>query len=382
MGMVLSEVLLKYALTLLIALCLLAPPRLARAADEIPASKDEIKKLIDQLGAGEYARREEAAKKIKAIGKPALPALKQAITDGEDAEIVSRAQALVRRIEIRPLPAPDPALINNGMIPATRMRLGVNNNNRVLEVTEGGRDIKIDEGPDGITLSVTGLVDGQHATEEYTAKDVDQLKSENPEAHALYQRWAAATRGTLMLGGRMRIGGQVQIGGAFIQPMPTVPDELEHLRTHLEKQMKESKLKEDQRAQVAKGIDQLVDIRNSGLDIPMGKYSEQCDELRKTLEQYKLDPGEFLPPPAKTRLGVSVSPVVGHLTVQQIGEKSRAERIGLQLKDQIRKIDGKEIATVAELRKAVAAREKGLIFEITRDGDDLKLEEPEEKPAK
>src|SRR5258706_11845161 len=61
----------KYALTLLLAAFMLAP---ARAATPPPAatqaSPDEIKKLIDQLGDSEYPKREEAAKRIKSIGKP------------------------------------------------------------------------------------------------------------------------------------------------------------------------------------------------------------------------------------------------------------------------------------------------------------------------
>src|SRR5207247_1438950 len=145
---------------------------------------------------------------------------------------------------------------------------------------EGGRDIKITEGADGITMSVTGLVDGERATEEYTAKDAEQLREENPEAYELYQRWAGG-RGVLRLGGPMQLGGQVQIGGAFVQPLPVVPDELDLLRARLDKQMKEAKLKDDQRAEVSKGLDQLVDARNdAGRAIGMEKYTEQCDELR------------------------------------------------------------------------------------------------------
>jgi S1-C subfamily serine protease len=116
----------------------------------------------------------------------------------------------------------------------------------------------------------------------------------------------------------------------------------------------------------------------------MDKYSDQCDEFRKTLEQYKLDPGELLPPPAKTRLGVSISTEPAGMFIQRVGEKSRAERIGLKPGDQIKKVDGKDVTNIADLRKAASAKEKGLIIEINREGTDLKLEEKEAKaePAK
>lgn len=372
----------KHALTLLIVAMLFAPASFVRAEDA-SVSNDQVRKLVNQLGAGDYAKREEAAKKLKSIGKPALPALKKAIEDATDAEIVSRAQALVKRIEIRPLPEGDPALGNVGQLQATRIRMSANNGNRILEVTEGGREIKITDGPDGITLDVTGLINGERGTEEYTAKDADELKEENPEAYALYDRWAGE-RGPGFLFGRGggQFNGQIQIGGGFIQQMPLPPDELDQLRTQLEKQMKTAKLKDDQRAEVIKGLNELVETKGNGLAAGMEKYTQQCDEFRKTLAQYKLDPGELLPPPAKTRLGVSISSATGHLVVQRIAEKSRAERIGLQEGDQIEKIDGKEITEIADLRKAVAAKEKGLIVEVNRDGKELKLEEKETKEDK
>src|SRR2546421_2659429 len=104
----------RIALILLLITLLLTPLRAATPAATQPAS-EKIKKLIDKLGDNDSPKREEAAKKLKAIGKPAPPALKEAIAANEDPEVVSRAQALVKRIEIRPLPAPDPAGVN-GML--------------------------------------------------------------------------------------------------------------------------------------------------------------------------------------------------------------------------------------------------------------------------
>jgi putative serine protease PepD len=163
------------------------------------------------------------------------------------------------------------------------------------------------------------------------------------------------------------------------------PDELDQLRTQLEKQMKTANLKQEQRNEVIKGLNELVETKGNGLAAGMEKYTQQCDEFRKTLAQYKLDPGELLPPPAKTRLGVSISSSTGRMVVQRIAEKSRAQRIGLQEGDVIEKVDGKEMIEIADLRKAVAAKEKGIVMEVSRDGKDLKLEEKdakEDKPAK
>ena len=75
------------------------------------------------------------------------------------------------------MPQGDPAGVK-GIIRATRMHVSAENGNRVVEVTEDGRDIKIVDGGDdggGITMSVTGLINGQRGTEEYSAADAAQF---------------------------------------------------------------------------------------------------------------------------------------------------------------------------------------------------------------
>jgi hypothetical protein len=341
------------------------------------ASAEEIKGLIDQLGADEYAAREAAAKRLRAIGKAALPALTEA-TKNDDAEIASRAQALVKRMSVRPLPAPMPGGVN-GLIQNTRMQIrGGDAGERVITVNEGGREVEIKDGPDGITMTVRGLVDGKPGSEEYVAGSAEQLREDNPEAFEIYQRWAGAVGPDIIFNG----GGRVIVNGGLL--LPPVPDEIDMLRSRLDKQMRDGKLKEAERDEVNKAMEKLAAAR---LDLVAGmeKYTAQCDELRKTLEQYKLDPGDLLPPPAKTRLGVSINSDSGRLFIQKVADHSRAQRIGLQAGDIIRKVDGQDVENVGDLRRLVSAKESGLVVEITRAGEDVKLEEKAPaatKPAK
>jgi hypothetical protein len=349
-------------------------------SDAGEVSADEINALIAQLGADDYAKREQASKRLKAIGKPALAGLKAA-TSSEDVEVAARARVLVERISVRPLPEPVPGGVR-GLVRQTRMRVTPGEaGGRVIDVSEGGRDVLIREGPEGITMTVAGLVDGQPGSEEYTAATAEQLKEDNPEAYALYQRWTGAAGPNVFLrgGGGIRIlgGGRIQINGGQLL-LQGLPDEVDLLRARLDKQMIAGKLKEADRAEVNKGLEKLAEARVH-LVGGMEKYSDQCDEFRKVLEQYKLDPGDLLPPPAKTRLGVSIGSGDGRLTVQRVGENSRAARLGLESGDVIRKVDGKDVATVGELRTLVAAKEKGLVVEVTRDGEELKLTEKEGK---
>ena len=69
-----------------------------------PVSSAEVRKLIQQLGSADFAEREAATKRLEDIGKPALPALRDAAKRSEDAEIQRRAQRLVKKIA----PDPDP----------------------------------------------------------------------------------------------------------------------------------------------------------------------------------------------------------------------------------------------------------------------------------
>ena len=347
-----------------------APPAQGQRAEAV---SDEIRGLIDQLGADDYGRREAAAKRLKALGKAALPALREA-AEHDDPEVASRAQALVKRIDVRPLPAPDRR--NAGpMLRGMNMRITVGENNtRVTDVNDDGRQVQIREGPDGITMIVQGLVDGEPGSEQYTANDAAQLKDDAPEAYAIYQRWAGESRPDVIFG---RGGARIVAGQILLQ---RAPDELDLLRGRIDKQMRDNKLTEAQRDEVNQAIEKLAGARVEMVG-RMEKYSDQCDELRKTLDQYKLDAGELLPPPAKTRLGVSLLSEDGRMLVQQVGDDSRGHRIGLKPGDVIRKVDGNEVANVGELRKAVAAKEKGLAIEILRDGDEVKLTEKDAPAA-
>ena len=73
-----------------------APPLSARA--ETAVDNRDIERLIKQLGSDEFEEREAASKALKKVGKPALKALHEAATENADAEIRSRADALILAI--------------------------------------------------------------------------------------------------------------------------------------------------------------------------------------------------------------------------------------------------------------------------------------------
>jgi hypothetical protein len=349
-------------------------PAPAPAAENPAAPTDaDIRKLIVQLGSDDFDAREAAVRRLREIGKPALPHLKAALKSS-DIEVANRARALIRRIETRPVPGPN--LDANPFANAQQnvIRLSVVDGNKVTEVSELGRDIKIVEGAGGIVMTVTGWIDGQRVTEEFTARSADELQADNPEAFKLFDQWAGAG---MMTPGAL-VQPQLQLrGGALVFGPPAAPQELDILRLRLEKQMKAGRTPDAARDDVLAALDKVAAARDLG---EMEAYLKLSDDLHAVLEKQKLDPGELLPPPAKTRLGVSVQAETRlGLMVGRVSEKSRAERLGLKPGDIIRKVDGKEVKDVGELRKAVAAKDKGLALEVRRDGEDVKLEEKPEK---
>jgi hypothetical protein len=63
------------------------------------ASPEAIKKLIAEMGDKDFQVRERATRALEALGKAALPALKDAATTATDLEIQRRARQVVTRLE-------------------------------------------------------------------------------------------------------------------------------------------------------------------------------------------------------------------------------------------------------------------------------------------
>jgi hypothetical protein len=70
------------------------------AAPAGKANEGDAARLVRQLGSRKYAEREAAARQLEALGEPALPALRRAVSEAE-LEVRRRAEVLVARIEQR-----------------------------------------------------------------------------------------------------------------------------------------------------------------------------------------------------------------------------------------------------------------------------------------
>jgi hypothetical protein len=317
------------------------------------------------------------------LGSAALPALKRAVEDPSP-EVRARVHQLIHAIEFHHVPG-RPA--NHGHVRTCSVSISADNAQRSIDVNDEGRQIKIVQSNNGIDMTVTGELDGHSATENFNAATPDELKVKNPEAYALYQRWASGAAGSdgVMLQGNFVVQGNGNI--VLAPPAPFVRpggDDLTGLRTKLEEQMAAAKLSPEQKRHVRESLDEVEQRHQLNLVAPdedmderMRKYNQSCDDLRKTLNDLKLpDPGDTLPPPQGARLGISVQGEgTGGLTVSHVVPHSRADRLGLQDDDLIRKVNGTAVTEVKDLRRLVTEHAKDLVIDITRDGRDMKVKE-------
>jgi tetratricopeptide (TPR) repeat protein len=246
-----------------------------QAADEQSASKGDepsaggvaaaqIDRLVAELDAPRFSDRQSASQKLAAMGAAATAALEKAAR-GESLEVTTRAiellkklldssqesaqadarQALQRlakgdrpkaaRLAEEALKAKEQEDAANAMqgrrfgiqiaggMNAQQIRVQNNNGRREINVQEGDRKIKINDGNgQPIKIEVTTKTNGKESTEKYEAKDVDELKKKHPEAYKIYKAWE--NQGNVF--GLQGVGGinVVQVIGpaAPFQPPPDV----------------------------------------------------------------------------------------------------------------------------------------------------------------
>ena len=363
----------------------------APTAAAAPATPADVRSLVEQLGDADFKTREAATEKLRQLGREALPALKEAISSGADPEVCSRADALVRRIERPRVPADwlGPDGFGGRGVGATQVTTSVINGQSRTTVQDGSgrRKVTIVEGPAGIDLTVTGMENGLPVVVRFTARSAEELRDQDPDAYRVYRRWAGNAGAPFMRGRRLIIPPRVQF-----RPMPPpIPeqrppaDDLPDLEARVLKQLQEARVPPEKRQPVWDLLRQLQELQAEGPAVAAEDWNRQTerynvlsDTLRDKLRDLKLpDPGDALPPPAKSRLGISVGPadpnVVGPgadagLTVHRVVPDSRAQRIGLKEGDVIRTVNARTVADAGALRRAVSEAQGPLVIEVVRRG--------------
>jgi hypothetical protein len=288
----------------------------APAPTAAPATKPadpQVQKMIDSLADDDPAIREAASQGLEKLGREALPKLKEN-ADSENPEIRSRVRTLIRHAERRlPPAAPQRA----GGFSSHSTRMSISNGRKTIDIDDNGYKIRIEQSADGIKMSVTGEENGKAVTEDYTAKDADQLKRDNPEAFALYDKYNNGHAGGLIInGGAGGFQGNVQIqiqggnaqGGVFInpngggaligpggfggrrfvrpdpnpQPQQPLPEEAQK---KIQEQLKQQDVPEEQR----RIMEQLLErIQRQQQDVQEQVQKQLEDEKRKAVDDLKV----------------------------------------------------------------------------------------------
>ena len=384
---------------------LLFIPAASHAAQDAPAltppgtTTDDIASLVRQLGDADFRVREEATRRLRAVGKPAMPALREAL-GSDDPEVCSRADSLLRQIEKPRIPQGWFRNFNGW-----RRRDVLRTGTRIIEVLEGDRRAQVVEGPAGIEITVSGVDDGQSVYVSLRARDADDLRRQDADAYAVYERLVGARPNVNIRGRRLLVpGAPVPLPEPVPMPvpgrrpaarlLPLAPeggllrppaDDLAALEDRIRQQMEGAGVAAAERQAVMEALRMLRDIQARGqllppedLEAQVRKYNDLSDALRKKLEELKLPgPGDALPPPARARLGVSVSPDslppeangVGGVTVTMVIPGSRGEKLGLRAGDQIRRVNDNRVDDATTLRRVLTETKEPLVVVVKRPGE-------------
>jgi hypothetical protein len=343
--------------------------------------------LIAQLGDADFSVRESASAKLAAAGPDAREALQEASSSG-DPETRWRAAALLERLDIPPVPGMAPQ--GPDYDPGIRLSVRNEGNTRIVDSQHGGRKVHVEQGPDGITMTVHGYINGKPADAQYTAASPQDLKAKSHDAFDLYNDWGRGVFNGVVLNPRVNVNNlqRVSIPQVLVFNPPT--DDISKVAVDMLKQMEKAAVNDRTRDRLLQQVQQ-VKLASETASLISGEnkdaqskaeqeYLKACDELRRLLAAAGLqDPGAELPPPASSRLGVSLGtemPGQGGLPVMMVQDGSRGSKLGLLPGDLIRAINGKPVTDVRQLRTEVTAQAH-LVLTVVRSGKEITLREPE-----
>jgi hypothetical protein len=207
----------------------------------------DVKRLITQLDAPDFAERQEASRKLSEVGKSvfaeleksaetgtrevatrAIEILRQHFAGGDD-ETRQSAKAALERLArsgnasaaqraasaLNPQPSAtiaqqavggiNPAMIpliqqrgiqiqvGGGLMPNVVQRTSIRNNNGIkeIEVQKGDKLTKVkDVAAGGIQVEIIEKINGQETTRKIDAKDLDDLKKKDADAAQIYERYS------------------------------------------------------------------------------------------------------------------------------------------------------------------------------------------------
>jgi len=339
-------------------------------AADAPAPNAEAARLVRQLSDDSATVRHNAAWRLRDIGIPALPALKEA-ANSDDPEVQAAARAAIKAIG-GPLPAAGSGPYTTKVNPTDPEYFSVDfsDGKRVVRI-EGECQKEGQASPHHLKMTFTAVVDGKETTQIFTAENEDDLKWNSPQAWKYYHS----------IFNREREMAAVRV------PHDKLIEEVNAAMNRL-------KFSAAERKQVQGRLQRFADASARALAATMydpdnapKKMAEEfreSDSLRKFLTEKKLPIVDWeLSPPPEERLGIYFytdpkflpNHAQSGLLVKFVASGERADRIGVRAGDLIQRIDGVEIDSARQLRPACLAKPAGMTIEVSRNGQPVTLQE-------
>jgi hypothetical protein len=304
------------------------------------AEDKPIADLIKQLDADSFSERQAATTQLVERGKEAIDALKQAAAsesaeastrafeilrkhlESKDAELKSAAKEALQKIAagdnaaarrakdilnpkiVSPSeqPTPRPAIGGGGIrvfgggriaiagaAAGGGKRISVKEVDGVkeIEAVDGDRTVKINEDPGkSLKVKITEKKDGKEESQEYEAKNADELKEKHPEAFKAYEQWGKGGAGLGIADIRIEAvpgiapalpivpGAPIRVApAAIIRDPKEITDRLDKAQAQLEDSLatlKKLAEKSDNAEDVRKAID-AIDAAKKALEEVKGK---------------------------------------------------------------------------------------------------------------
>jgi hypothetical protein len=175
----------------------------------------------------------------------------------------------------------------------------------------------------------------------------------------------------------------VAVGPAVTTQKDQQAENIAALRTQLPAQLATAKVTEEQRQKVLGLLVVLDEIVNRRVATAQEKetvsreFLARGGELRDLIEDLGLpDPHDLLPPGPHSRLGISFGEnPTGHAVVAMVLPQYRADKMGMQVGDQILTLNGAPISA-KHLIETVVKAQRPYVIEVLRHGTKVVLTEP------
>lgn len=297
--------------TLAVVLATGLPAGLPEARAEGPLA-EVIPGLIKDLNADEFAARQEATRRLRALGEAAIKPLAEAAKQGSfevrsramgilethfrdgSSQLKSAAEAALRELAansdttagklagnvLRPAPTPQNPFQRGGGIQIARAALPVRPGgfNRTIRAVVDGKKITINITPNSVKVAIEEpAADGKPAkTKTYLAKNAAELKQKHPDAYKYYEKYAGGIAPPPIQVGRAGPPGFAPAGPAG-PPQARMIEALKRSRKSLESIRDRLKQTHGPEHPSVKSLEQQLER----LDKQQKTYEEQLEQLKK-----------------------------------------------------------------------------------------------------